>query len=110
MRKQSIIVLVVLWLTGIAVPVYADDDDSIKVNGEFTANVDFTTLSLTPAGVNCLLEVDGYLEFTGSLEGVAIGTTKALVFAACDDVAVNPPGAFKDIFRSEYKKNKRPVI
>jgi len=101
MRKQSIIVFVVLWLTGVAVPVYADE--STKVNGEFTANVDFTTLTLTPVGVNCLLKVDGYLDFTGSLEGVATGTTKALVFAPCDDVAVNPPGAFKDVFRSKLE-------
>lgn len=101
MKKQGIIVFVVLWLTGVAVPVCAND--SIKVNGEFTANVDFTTLSLRPVGVNCLLEVDGYLEFTGSLNGIATGTTKALVFASCDDVAANPPGAFKDIFRSKLE-------
>lgn len=101
MRKQSIIVLAVLCLTGVTVQVHAAD--SIRANGEFTANVGFTTLNLTPVGVNCLLEVDGYLVFTGTLDGVASGTTKALVFAPCEDVAVNPPGTFKDIFRSKLE-------
>ena len=101
MRKQSIILLIVLLLTGVAVPVYAAD--SIKANGEFTATVDFTTLTLAPVGVNCLLEVDGNLVFSGTLEGIAIGTTKALVFASCEDVAVNPPGTFKDVFRSRLE-------
>lgn len=101
MRKQSIILLFVLLLTGVTVPVYAAD--SIKANGEFIANVDFTTLTLAPVGVNCLLEVDGNLEFSGTLEGIAIGTTRALVFASCEDVAVNPPGTFKDVFRSRLE-------
>jgi hypothetical protein len=101
MIKQSIIVLAVLLLTAVAVPGHADDSKS--ANGEFTANVDFTTLSLTPVGVNCMLQVDGFLVFTGTLEGVATGTTKALVLAPCEDVAINPPGTFKDVFRSKLE-------
>ncbi|MGB5279132.1 MAG: hypothetical protein WBO73_13895 [Gammaproteobacteria bacterium] len=101
MNKPSIILFVALWLTSFAVPAYAAN--SIRVNGEFTANVDFATLSLTPVGANCLLKVDGSLVFTGTLEGVAIGTTKALVFAPCEDVAVTPPGTFKDVFRSKLE-------
>jgi hypothetical protein len=72
-------------------------------SGDFTASVDFTTLILTPRGRNCLLEVDGQLSFTGTLEGVATGTTTALVFASCSDVIANPPGTFSDVFRSELE-------
>ena len=47
--------------------------------------------------------MDGVLYFTGTIEGEAPGTTRALVFATCDDVASNPPGTFLDVFRSELE-------
>lgn len=53
MRKPSITALAVLFLAAVAVPGHANDSKS--ASDEFTANVDFTTLSLTPVGVNCLL-------------------------------------------------------
>lgn len=71
--------------------------------GEFTVVIDFPSLTLMPVGSNCLLEVDGEAVFTGTLEGIAMGTTRALVLAPCDAVAVNPPGAFKDVFRSKLE-------
>jgi len=53
----------------------------IQAAGRFDALVDFTTLTLTPRGRNCLLQVKGRLVFSGTLEGPAIGQTTALVFA-----------------------------
>jgi hypothetical protein len=71
--------------------------------GTFTAVVDFSTLSLTPRGRNCRLVVDGMLVFSGTVEGTATGTTTALVFAPCSEVATTPPGTYRDIFTSELR-------
>jgi hypothetical protein len=75
----------------------------IQASGTFDAVVDFSTLTLTPTsdGRNCLLQVNGQLVFTGTIEGTATGQTTALVFAPCADVASNPPGTFPDVFKSE---------
>ena len=72
----------------------------VQASGHFDAIVDFSTVTLTPKGSNCLLEVDGRLVFTGTIEGTAIGHTSALEFAPCSEVAVNPPGTFPDVFKS----------
>lgn len=72
-----------------------------EASGKFDAVVDFSTLTLTPRGQNCLLEVSGQLVFTGTIEGTGTGRTSALVSAPCDDVATNPPGTFSDVFKSE---------
>ena len=73
----------------------------VQTSGHFDANVDFSTLTLTPRGVNCLLQVDGELVFTGTIEGTATGRTSALVFAPCAMVATTTPGTFRDVFKSE---------
>ena len=73
----------------------------IQTSGHFDAIVDFSTLTLTPRGRNCLLQVKGQLVFTGTIEGAATGQTSALVFAPCADVAASPPGTFPDVFKSE---------
>ena len=73
----------------------------IQTSGHFDAIVDFSTLTLTPRGNNCLLQVEGRLVFTGTIAGVATGQTRALVFAPCSDVATSPPGTFPDVFKSE---------
>ena len=72
----------------------------VDAAGSFDAIVDFSTLTLTPRGENCLLEVSGQLVFTGTLQGTATGQTSALVFATCEEVAA-APGTHPDIFRSE---------
>ena len=77
----------------------------IATSGQFDALVDFSTLTLTPRGRNCLLEVHGRLVFTGTIQGTAAGRTRALVFASCADVATTPPGTFRDIFKSELLFN-----
>lgn len=69
--------------------------------GDFQAILDFETLTATPAGGNCVLEVDGELVFSGTLEGIAPGRSTARVFAPCPDVLANPPGTFPDVFKSE---------
>lgn len=51
----------------------------------------------------CELRVNGSLTFTGTLDGVATGTTTALVFAPCDEVLRQPFGTFADVFRSEAR-------
>jgi hypothetical protein len=75
----------------------------VETSGQFTALVDFSTLTLTPRGRNCLLRVNGQLVFSGTIEGTATGQTSALVFAPCSQVATTPPGTFRDVFKSELK-------
>src|SRR6478609_964666 len=52
----------------------------VQTSGHFDAQVDFSTVTLTPKGSNCLLGVDGRLVFTGTIEGTAVGHTSALEF------------------------------
>jgi hypothetical protein len=73
----------------------------VQTSGHFDAMVDFATVTLTPRGRNCLLQVDGTLVFTGTIEGTATAHTSALESAPCADVATNPPGTFSDVFKSE---------
>ena len=73
----------------------------VETSGQFDALVDFSTLTLTPRGQNCLLQVEGQLVFTGTIEGVGTGQTTALVFAPCSEVATTPPGTHPDVFHSE---------
>ena len=79
----------------------ASEARHVEASGHFDALVDFSTLTLTPRGENCLLVVKGALLFSGTLEGTATGETSALVFAPCDVVATTPPGTFPDVFKSE---------
>ena len=72
----------------------------VQTSGTFDAIVDFSTVTLTPKGRNCLLTVKGRLIFHGTIEGTANGQTGALEFAPCSEVAVNPPGTFPDRFKS----------
>jgi hypothetical protein len=73
----------------------------VQTSGHFDANVDFSTVTLTPRGRNCLLQIDGELVFTGTIEGTATAHTSALESASCAEVATNPPGTFTDVFKSE---------
>ena len=75
----------------------------VETSGQFVAQVDFSTLTLTPRGSNCLLTVNGQLVFTGTIAGTGVGQTKALVSAPCADVATSPPGTFSDVFKSELR-------
>ena len=86
----------------------ADADDArkdrlIRAKGEFTVEIDFSTLRLIPVKDQCFLEIKGIATFTGTLEGVAPGRTRALASTDCSTVASVPPGAFEDVFRSELE-------
>jgi len=72
----------------------------VQASGDFGAFVDFSTLTLTPRGQNCLLEVEGRLVFSGTIAGTATGRTSALVSATCAEVATTLPGTYSDVFRS----------
>ena len=74
----------------------------VETSGSFDAIVDFSTLELTPTGRNCRLDVDGRLVFHGSIEGVGVGHTTALVFASCTDV-IAAPGTDPDVFHSDIE-------
>ena len=74
----------------------------VEASGDFTANVDFITLTLTPQGRNCVLSVAGSLVFTGTIVGTTTGRTTAMVLAPCEDVATTPPGTFRDVFKSPF--------
>lgn len=98
MRQITRIALVLALLLLTAAPVAAAPT---LVQGDFSVALDFSSLTVTPVGGNCRLSVQGTLFFTGTLTGQAEGTTSALVFAPCAEVAANPPGTFRDVFRSE---------
>ncbi len=96
----------VIFGSGVAL---ADNDSDYSgkggltpASGEFKTTIFPDTLTLTPAGDKCLVEVKGLLEFTGTLVGVAPGKTRALVFADCDTVAGGLPQGifFEDVFKS----------
>ena len=92
-------------------PLSASAARRIHTSGAFDAIVDFSTLTLTPRGRNCLLQVAGQLVFTGTIQGAGTGQTTALVSAPCADVAANPPGTFSDVFKSELsirRNGRRP--
>lgn len=85
-------------------PTAAADDRGMPAMGAFTAEVDFSTLAFTPVGTRkCLLTVKGALDITGALDGVAVGTTRTIVFGHCPEVAATPPGTFADAFRSKLR-------
>ncbi len=83
-------------------------------NGGFTVEIDFSTFALRPVDENCLITVEGLVNFTGTLEGIATARTRALAQASCDTVATSPPGAYEDVFTSAFefagKIDGRPVV
>ena len=67
--------------------------------GAFTAEVDFSSLVARDVrGNKCEFTVNGTLNFTGTLEGSAPGTTRAVIFAPCSAATTSPPGTFFDVF------------
>jgi len=75
----------------------------VDAGGSFEALVFFDTLVPRPVGNSkCEFRVQGRLIFVGTLNGVAQGTTAALIDATCAE-ALDPNnlGAFRDVFRFE---------
>lgn len=100
-RLTGMAVATGLALLGFAAPAAAGE--MIPAEGRFTVTIDFSTLTLTPVGANCVLEISGAVEFTGTLEGIASARTRAVVLAPCDQVAATPPGTFTDVFSSDFE-------
>jgi hypothetical protein len=72
----------------------------VDAAGAFTALADFSSLTTWNVGKRtCEFRLQGTLTFTGTLEGVASGTTTALIDAPCAAALSNPPGTFRDVFR-----------
>ncbi|WP_154402112.1 hypothetical protein [Ornithinimicrobium cavernae] len=70
--------------------------------GEFIAAVDFSSLQARDVrGDKCEFTVNGTLSFTGTVDGDAVGTTTAVVFAPCAEALASPPGTYFDVFRFE---------
>jgi hypothetical protein len=84
-------------------PAAAVAEEAPRASGTFEVDIDFTTLSLAPVGANCLLEVEGVVEFVGALEGQASSVTTALVRADCSEVVAHPPGTFPDVFSARLE-------
>ena len=112
--RHLIIVTVVIASSafGVARPTWAAE--VIRAKGNFSVEIDFATLALTPVDENCLLTVEGVVNFTGTLEGIATTRTRALALASCSDVAILPPGAYEDVFTSAFefagKVDGQPIV
>ncbi|NNE63538.1 MAG: hypothetical protein HKN34_05600 [Gammaproteobacteria bacterium] len=108
----NFMLVIILSTLGFSAPAWAGE--LIRAKGDFTVEIDFSTLSLTPVDENCLLTVEGVVNFTGTLEGIALARTRALALASCADVAALPPGSYEDIFTSAFefagKVNGQPIV
>ena len=100
MRLIPYALLLALALVGVP-STTASAAPALRAAGAFAADVDFTSLTATPRanGRHCELVVKGTLTFSGTLSGVAEGTTTAYVLAPCDAALAVPPGTFRDVFR-----------
>jgi hypothetical protein len=101
MRTPWPVAFVALFL--LVGPAAAIAEEPPQASGTFAVTIDFETLSLTPVGANCLLEVEGAVEFAGTLEGQATSVTTALVRADCSEVVASPPGTFPDVFSARLE-------
>lgn len=102
-RIVTIVVAVALCLVPTAAGASAAGEVAMPmtVSGTFVTTLDPASLTATPRGSGCLVTAEGVLAFTGDLTGSADAVTEALVRSSCDQVVVNPPGAFPDVFRSD---------
>ncbi len=102
MRHLIRLTLVMALVTlGVSAP--AGAGEFIRAQGDFTVEIDFSTLALQPVGENCLITVEAIVNFTGTLEGIATARTRALALASCTDVSMLPPGAYDDVFTSAFE-------
>ncbi|MFK5634008.1 hypothetical protein [Ornithinimicrobium sp. LYQ103] len=80
----------------------ANERGAQAAQGDFVAVVDFTSLQVQDVrGNKCEFTVNGTLTFSGTVDGDAVGTTTAVIFAPCDEALSSPPGTFFDVFRFE---------
>lgn len=112
--KRSIQLALSLMLLACLSSVHAKGHGVVRASGDFTVEIDFSTLSLTPVNGDCLIVVEGFVTFTGTLQGIAFSRTRALAAASCDQVALQPPGNYEDVFTSALEfagtVDGRPVV
>ncbi len=112
--RHLVRITLVMALGAFGVSAPAGAGEFIRAQGGFTVEIDFSTLALQPVGENCLITVEGIVNFTGTLEGIATARTRALALASCGDVAVLPPGSYEDVFTSAFeftgKVDGRPIV
>lgn len=85
-----------------APPAAVADRGAQPADGSFVASVDFSTLQATDVrGNKCEFVVEGVLSFSGAIDGEAVGTTTAVIFAPCAEALASPPGTSFDTFRFE---------
>jgi hypothetical protein len=102
MRRQLLVLpMIVTLLFGLIGT--ASAREVVPASGGFTAAIDFGTMTLTPVGANCELQVAGVVEFDGTIRGTGDALTTALVLAPCEDAAGFPPGTFRDVFSSKIQ-------
>ncbi len=110
--KNAVSITLAIFLFGMSAS--AEAGGFVHASGEFTVEIDFASLELTPVDENCLLTVEGVVRFTGTLQGFAPGRTRALALASCSDVAAVPPGTFEDVFTSALefagKIDGQPIV
>jgi hypothetical protein len=106
-RRLLAVLAIVLVVAGVNASALART--RLAASGDFVAVVDFTSVELRDAPHDsCVLTVNGALQFAGTLVGEATGTTTALIFAPCADVAITPPGTYFDLF--QFKGTLRGTI
>jgi hypothetical protein len=71
----------------------------IAADGTFTVSLFPPFVTRDIGRHKCELRVQGELNFTGTLVGIAKGTTIALIDAPCIQAVSQPPGTFSDRFR-----------
>jgi len=100
MREIAYSLLFALALVGVPAT-SAAATPALRADGSFVVLVDFTSLTATPRanGQHCELVVQGDLTFSGTLSGVAEGSTTAYVLAPCDETLAAPPGTYLDLFK-----------
>jgi hypothetical protein len=100
--RGGVLAAALLAVSTVGGPAHAAPGPATAATGSFVADVDFASLQATDVrGNKCEFRVDGTLTFSGTLEGVATGTTTAVIFAPCADALAQPPGSFFDTFRFE---------
>lgn len=112
--RHLLSIALAIMLSGFGVSTPAWSGEFVRAHGNFTVEIDFSTLSLTPIDENCFLVVEGIVRFSGTLEGIASARTRAIASASCDEVSMLPPGAYEDMFTSAFefagKVDGRPIV
>jgi hypothetical protein len=101
--KRSLLVFSMILVLMLGAAGTASAAKPVPASGSFVAIIDPGSITLTPVGNNCQLQVEGQIIFSGDLAGTGDALTTALVLAPCSVVAVSPPGSLPDVFSSDIE-------